>query len=604
MAIFDYKGHNAGAEVAEAFNLARYSQLRAFGALGDAGGVLTGTSDKLAPPAGWRDLTASELGIDPHKVDGLGFFDGSTSLSAQTKIMGFFGADGSIERIGIAFAGTSDIGDLPDYLSLAKGGYIDQFRYALDATAEFAKAHGLSGDDVVVTGYSLGGGAANILAERSGEISGGFYDDANYFAFSSPNIYDNGEKILNFGGENDLVYRSLGTSTDSILEGVTEALVHKDRPFDSSIDNTVLFNDLYASPLSPFGPDTVFNLVGGWNAHITNMFADAPLTIANSTFSSIMEKDSAIVVSQLSDLLRPVVWVEDVARSTSSHFGEPAFILGSEKADLLRDGKASDFLDGFGGDDRFSLSTGNDVVAGGAGADTVELSGKASDYEAIHLTDGTLVLRDLTGQYGLKELSGVETVTFGHAPDLLGTSTYQVRDSKLDSLWFLTGDKGYASHREGGVGDDALTGTGGVDRLFGMGGNDVLHGGAGNDLLHGGAGNDKLFGDAGNDELFGGIGNDLLVGGAGNDRLSGGVGNDIFDFSKGAGGRDVITDFNAGVEGHDTLVLSASLFKTADAAISQFHQVGSDAVLSWNGGSVVLANYDLSHLQASDILLA
>ncbi|WP_269456137.1 calcium-binding protein [Rhizobium quercicola] len=597
MAIFDYKGRDASAEVSEAFNLARYGQLRAFGALGELGTTLTGTSGNFAPPAGWHDLTAADVELPGDDVDSFGFFHGSTSLSAQVKILAYTGTSGNIERLGISFAGTSDIGDLPDYLTLAKGQYLDQFVYVLEAAARFAAAHGLTGEDVVVTGYSLGGGATNIMAERSSAVADGFYDTANYFGFDSPNIYDNSDKIMNFGGENDLVYRSLGTSTDSIIEGFTEALVHKDREFGSSNDNTVLFNDFYANPLSPFGPTSVFNVVGGWNSHITNLFADAFATMARSSFASIMEKDSAIVVSQLSDLLRPVTWVEDVARDTSSHFGAPAFILGSDQADLLRDGKASDFLEGFAGNDRFSLSTGNDTVAGGDGTDTVQLAGAIGNYEAIRLSDGTLVMRGLSGQYGLKEMTSVERIEFGS----LVPTTYTVTNTKLDTLLFA--DKTYAAHVEGTAGNDNLVGTAGVDRIFGLAGNDVIRGGAGNDLLHGGTGNDQLFGDAGDDDLYGGIGNDVLSGGAGNDRLSGGVGSDVFDFSKIASGRDVITDFNKGVEGHDTLLFSASLFKTADAALSHFVQSGADAVLSWLGGSVVLADTKVADLHHGDILI-
>ncbi|MBC8130839.1 MAG: calcium-binding protein [Rhizobiaceae bacterium] len=596
MAIFDYKGSDARADVAEAFRLARYSQIEAFGALGDALGIVTRSGDDLGIPAGWRELTAAELGVSAAKVDADGFFTGATSPAAQTKVLGFVGANGQIERVSIAFAGTNNLNDLPDYLALAEGRYIEEFRYLLDAAAAYSAGKGLAGGDVVVSGYSLGGAAVNIFAERAGEIAGGFYATSDFFGFSSPTIFDD-ETVFNYGAENDVVYRVIGDSDGSVSEGLLEALINEDNEFLSSADNIVFFNDLYASPLSPYGPFGILNLFGGWNAHITGIFEETAETIGRSSFYDLIERDSAVVISQLSEGLRGTVWVEDAFRTTSSHFGDPAFLLGTDSGDRLRDGEEGNYLDGFAGNDRFDLSTGNDSVAGGTGTDTVLLDGRASQYEAIRLSDGTVYLDGAAGGYGLKELVSVESVAFGLA-------SYTVRSSALDSTLFLSPDIRYASHREGGEGGDRLTGGSGVDRLFGRDGNDQLFGGSGNDLVHGGAGDDRLFGQAGNDRLFGAAGDDVLVDGLGNDRLSGGAGDDRFDFSSGFGGRDVVTDFDAGAEGDDMLILAAQLFRTADAALARFQQTGFDALLSWSGGSVVLEDVTIADLGVDDILLA
>ncbi|MFO1401338.1 MAG: YqiA/YcfP family alpha/beta fold hydrolase [Steroidobacteraceae bacterium] len=69
----------------------------------------------------------------------------------------------------------------------------------------------------------------------------------------------------------------------------------------------------------------------------------------------------------------------------------------------------------------------------------------------------------------------------------------------------------------------------------------TLHGAAGNDVLMSGGGDDLLYGGAGPDLLLGAGGDDLLVGGTGNDRMAGAAGFDIYSFERGDG-FDVLLD--------------------------------------------------------------
>jgi Ca2+-binding RTX toxin-like protein len=69
----------------------------------------------------------------------------------------------------------------------------------------------------------------------------------------------------------------------------------------------------------------------------------------------------------------------------------------------------------------------------------------------------------------------------------------------------------------------------------------ALRGAAGNDVLMSGSAADVLRGDAGTDLLLGGAGDDLLVGGTGNDYLIGGAGFDVYTFGRGDGA-DVLLD--------------------------------------------------------------
>jgi serralysin len=147
----------------------------------------------------------------------------------------------------------------------------------------------------------------------------------------------------------------------------------------------------------------------------------------------------------------------------------------------------------------------------------------------------------------------------------------------------------------GGAGDDTLIGAGGNDRLDGGDGIDTVSyagaatgmqidlnasyyffNGAGADWLVsvenvvGSTFADTLTGNAGANALSGGAGNDRLTGGLGRDTLTGGAGNDMFDFNAlnesavGAGNRDVITDFQSGLDDIDLTGIDANTGRSGD----------------------------------------
>ncbi len=76
----------------------------------------------------------------------------------------------------------------------------------------------------------------------------------------------------------------------------------------------------------------------------------------------------------------------------------------------------------------------------------------------------------------------------------------------------------------------------------------VLFGNRGDDTIIGGAGNDTIFGGQGNDVIVGGPGNDVLSGDRGLDTLTGGGGANQFVMAPSGADRDVITDFQPGVD--------------------------------------------------------
>lgn len=604
MPIFDYKGEDARPLLSDAWGLAAYTGIQSFaseGALPIANPLLNITyGTTAAPPDGWREIPASALGIGPEHVDFLGFImgDGPTLQGLQTsqaKIWGEYDDAGKLIKISLVLAPTNNATDVIDYPAMITGEYIHAFDYLLEALQAYTQAQGLTGKDVLVTGYSLGAGATNDMFALKDTDWNGFYAQSDYLAAEVPKIVDR-PGIFNIGFENDVVYRAAGDA-ENVSDALDTILFPNDPKFNTTVDNLILFDDAYASPLWPYGIFSIPNLTG-WISHLEGVFINIVDKIGNSSFYEYIEQDSVILVSHLTAPTRAITWVYDRATPTSDHFGDPGFLIGTEFADRLQDGRSDDFLDGFAGSDRFRLSTGTDTVAGGEGTDAVDLAGAAGQYDALRTADGTLFLLDRTGVNGLKELHDVERVTFQ------GTllTTYKVGATALDGG--LLKQIAYVAHQDGAAGADTLNGTAATDRLFGLAGNDRLSGQRGDDLLHGGDGDDALVGSVGNDTIYGGAGNDTLRGDAGDDLLSGGVGGDRFVYRDAAFGHDVISDFNIHEHGHDLLVFSFDIFASAGAVLAAAHQQGDSVVIDTGGNSITLLHTALADFGTGDFLLA
>ena len=264
---------------------------------------------------------------------------------------------------------------------------------------------------------------------------------------------------------------------------------------------------------------------------------------------------------------------------------------------------------GSAGDDTFNGFQGNATLSGGAGTDTLVLTGTSSDLNAA--TDD--------------QLTGVEVITEVTAPSGVALDLHQQTDGfKVTGSSFndtLTGSLGNDSLNSGsgndtvlgGAGNDTLNGMAGNDSLSGGAGNDMLSGGVGGDNLIGGAGNDKLSGGAGNDRLFGSSGNDMLSGGAGNDRLRGDAGNDVL--TGGAGndryiftghfGRDDIRDFGDVAGNQDVIQISKAIYADYAAVQAHMHQAGANVVIGDIGGTdtILVRHMTVAALDVHDFVL-
>lgn len=196
----------------------------------------------------------------------------------------------------------------------------------------------------------------------------------------------------------------------------------------------------------------------------------------------------------------------------------------------MRGGLGNDTLISYGGDDHLIGDVGNDRLVSADGTDILD-GGLGDDTYVIYRDHADTII----------DAGGIDTIS-------AKTSWSLMDNPEIENLEFSTAGN--------------WTGQGnGLDNI-----------------IIAGAGNNRLFGDAGNDTLSGGAGNDLLSGGVGADLLSGGIGADRFDFfefSTHIGtGRDVITDFEAGV---DTINLAYLDADTNSGSNQAFAFIGDEA---------------------------
>lgn len=556
----------------------------------DSQGVIPGVpwnpdSEKLAldavKKAGWTPITAAQLGYDG-KTDARGTFFGEKAgyTTAQVEILGKYDAQGHLTELGIAFRGTSgprenliidSIGDVINDLLAAFGpkdyakNYVGEaFGNLLNDVMAFAKANGLTGKDILVSGHSLGGLAVNSMADLSGGKWGGFFANSNYIAYASP-TQSSTDKVLNVGYENDPVFRALDGSTFT----AASVGVH-DAPHASTTDNIVSFNDHYASTAWNLLPYSILN-IPTWISHLPTGYGDGMNRVIDSKFYDLTSRDSTIIVANLSDPARANTWVQDLNRNAETHRGS-TFIIGSDANDLIQGGSGNDYLEGRAGNDTFRDSGGYNIILGGQGSNTLDLQQSISQFDFANDGAGNLYVRDANGGISItRDIGSIVTKEPGF-------------------LWGLFKDDVTHSVTASGlkVGNNVTAYESSVK------------GSSGADTLKAHAGGDWLFGLEGNDHLIGGAGNDVFVGGAGNDLMESGGGADTFLFNS-AFGQDRVIGFN----GNDKLVfLGVQGVLPTDDFRAHASTVGHDTVLTFGNDSVTLVGVALNSLSADGIVIA
>ncbi|HYG88266.1 MAG TPA: calcium-binding protein [Azospirillum sp.] len=241
---------------------------------------------------------------------------------------------------------------------------------------------------------------------------------------------------------------------------------------------------------------------------------------------------------------------------TLNGFNGEDFLTGGTGNDILRGGDGGDELDG---------GIGNDLIdgGGGSGVDTVDYRSFKNNGVTVDLAKGTA-----NDGSGTDTLSGIENVKGTNFTDT------------------ITGDGK----------KNFLSGNGGVDFINANGGDDLIDGGANKDFINGGAGADKISGGAGGDDLTGGSGADDFQ---------------FFflnDVGAGASGRDIITDFEKGLDKINVSPIDADTTVSGNQAFSfmgtkAFSDEGQVRATAQNNGMLVQFNTTGSGVAEFEIFL-
>ena len=553
--------------------------------LGQISGEVFPTDINVGIPDGWKELKPVDFGVSESMVDKVGYFTvpslytGTSVPGPQAKIFGQYNEVGDLVRINFNISGTNSLVDVLDYLNLNSREGIELYEPILQMVKEYAIENGLQASDVVFSGFSLGAAVTNVIAAERENLVDGFFTESDYIAYAVPTIYDNSDVVLNVGYENDVIHRITGDEPDflSAIKAMDFGFVNPDKDFSSSIDNFVLYNDVYASPIWDINPFSFLNIPTGWYAHVNGVTTDAISRVVDSSFYDYTTQDSTVVVSALSAFSRQTTWVQDDYAHTSSHYGSAAFLIGTQYDDLIAGGSNYDYIDAGLGNDIIKAGIGVDHADGNEGQDQVRIAGRSSEWDVFKMADDTLFFLDKDG-INLVEADNVEAVSFekelaSHLNSYDIGSTGLIENRPVIK-WFSKG-KSYLDHTEGSDADDYLSG----DVVFGREGDDIIEGTNANNTLHGGQGGDVLYGFEGNDKLYGAEGDDVLAAGTGDDWLIGGIGNDVFVID-GQSGSDTIADFNNDIGYSDIIEFSASLFQSVTDLASHVIQSQSDVLVN------------------------
>ena len=411
------------------------------------------------------------------------------------------------------------------------------------------------GDNIILTGHSLGGNVAQAVALK--------YNVSKTVVYNSAPLYS---KLIGtefpFNKYLDMIKSKESSFTGKVLRfrDIIDPL--------NGVANNKFVDGIY------LGKE---HMLFGFKGHSMDGFLE------HTTFSELKRvildyfNESENQAINFNHIYNHSVWNLHAASGSSSFQNQLESII-KNKGDAQSFAKKNK--------QRLELSDIQKVISSSLELGTQLTSGKISVIKLIK----DVIVSTWRGAVEFSEkLQGNDTLRGTSGNDQLFGQNGNDRLYGDDGNDLLDGGMG-DDHLQGGKGNDLLYGGDGDDTLEGNQGHDELLGGIGYDKLDGGEGDDKLFGEDGNDILEGGEGDDILVGGKGKDELFGGKGDDIYIFSKG-GGSDILID------SHGTNLL----YFTGDIRLDQMaaYRLSSyEVILKYQkgteGNAIAIRNFRLS----------
>lgn len=370
------------------------------------------------------------------------------------------------------------------------------------------------------------------------------------------------DDVLEGGDDADLYVFNRGDGADTIIDQQTTPLLR-------AADMLVLGDNI--------APEDLIMTRAGANGH------DLLITVAGGGGSVLIVNQFAYTSLGFSAALAPNSRVETFAfreygEAWSNRDVQQALIASSTTA-------GDDTTRGFGDDDSFAMSTGNDLLIGMDGADTY-LWGAGAGNDVI--SEGALYIDVVVGLGGLSLTVRADTVQFSSDLDL--DSLVFARPAAAPDLVITNADTGetltvknqFAGFQTGVLGAQWFDRVEWFEFADGsrLSWKDVA-------LL-------TTTGGSGDDSLWGDVLPDTLAGNAGNDTLSGLGGGDTYVFGLGDG-HDTVRDDNASLLGDgfvtidptpDVLQLGAGITQADLSLVRQGTSV--DLVIGANGDRVTL----------------
>jgi Ca2+-binding RTX toxin-like protein len=377
------------------------------------------------------------------------------------------------------------------------------------------------------------------------------------------------------------------------------------------------------------------DISGALSGTVTFAAGEVEKTITVSVNGDLTFEENELLTLSLSTPSSPLT-ISTASASTTivNDDVKPVMFFGQSSADQLKGTKGVDEIRGFDGDDRLDGSKGADRMYGGAGHDTYVVDNNAdivseADGSGIDtvlssvnfsLSSNSNVVGDienltLTGKAMSGTGSNAENILIGNksANILVGLDGNDRLDGGKsgDTLRGGAGDDTYVVDSAKDVIDEVSNNGNGIDTVLASTSFDIrqrtgLSGDVENLTLvgknaiygSGSSGDNIVHGSIANNTLFGNEGNDTIDGHLGNDNLYGGAGGDTFKFSDATFGKDVVKDFQDGID-HLAFALSV-----ADS-FSDFVITGNDTAavtITIGANSVVLYGTQPIHITADDFV--